>query len=1703
MFYTWVSGNTYKVTVVLYGDCGPASAAAFATLPTGSPKVCVFNGPTAVTTLSLVIQPPTAGIEITPVCPPEAGMTQCTNPSFAIPGIKKFVYSANYTFPSASAVWRFVFNGNYGSSTAGRAAAITNIASGSTIQLIDTLNNIPGPNNSPTMTTIPTPFFCLNSYDSYNPGAVDADGDNLQFMLVAATNGTGGCTAVGGSVSYTAAFPAWPGQPITPSTPLQCVASSYFFDPATGQINFYPDYLQRSVVVYNIREFRGGVLVGTCQREMTFLVRTCTDLPPSGIYNSATAGLIVDSTHFRLCSGMGAFSIFMNPTDPNPTNNITVVAAGLPSGATFTTINNGTNHPNCTFSWNTTGVPPGSYVFFVTFSDDNCPEPGALTRAFTVTIDPAPLPVTGTYTLCVGATTTLADATPGGTWSSSAPLIATVSSSGVVTGASPGTAIISYNLPFGCVASATVTVNPLSAGPISGPATVCIGGTTTLTNPIAGGTWSVSGSAATISSSGIVLGVSSGTVTVSYTTTGICGTTSATLVVTVSAPPAPPVITGPSMVCEAATITLSGAPTGGTWGSSGAATISPAGVVTGSTPGTATISYTITSSCGDVLSTKIVTINPLPIPGTITGPTSVCAGSTITLTASVPTGTWSAIPASVATVSPTGVVTGIIGGTATISYTLTNSCGSASATAVITVNPLPVAGTITGPSSVCVLSTITLSSSVAGGTWSTPGSSAIISAAGVVTGATTGTALISYAVTNSCGTTYATKTITIDPLPVAGTISGPGVVCQGSTISLSVSASGGSWTAAPASVATIGASGIVSGVGPGTATISYTVTNSCGSVSATTIITVNPLPTVTPITGPSSVCVPLTITMSSTTSGGVWSSSSGTATVSPTGVVTGVSGGTATISYSVTNSCGTVVATKPVTVNLFPDAGVISGPTQVCTGSSITLTSTVGGGTWSGGAPAATVSPTGGVVTGIAAGTATISYMVVNGCGPAYATYIVTVNLTPDSGAIVGPGHVCQGSTITLTETSPGGVWTSSSSNATISPSGVVTGVTPGTATIHYNITIGPCSAHTSTIVTVDVLPYAGVISGPPSLCATTAMLMTESVTGGTWSCTSGASISSGGLLTGLTAGTVTVSYTYTNSCGSDLATLVVTINTMPDSGTISGPNRVCVGSIITLSESSPGGVWSSSNPAVGSIASSGQVTGITAGTTTISYVVSTPFCTARTTKVVTVDPLAVPGTIIAEPYMCAGTIDTITSTVPGGTWSFSGSAATLSSSGIITAISAGTITVTYTVTNICGPKFATRVITINALPNPGTITGPHAVCIGASISLTDVTPFFGTWTSSNPAIASVTGTCEVTSVAAGTATITYTATASTGCSNYATHIVTVVPLPDPGIISGPPAVCSLAHIQLHETVPGGTWGSSNATVASINDSTGEVIANAIGSVIITYTTAPNAGGCINRTTYPLSILSAAPFTINRTITDVHCYGNNDGSISVSASSGTGPWQFSWTNGATSGTVNNLAPGFYSVEVKDLATGCRNSDNYNIKQPDSIVIFPTVTNDVCDMGNGKISVAAAGGTAPYQYNWQDGSIGDNIANLRPGQYTVHVFDAKNCQRQRTIDVLEDECLDIVVHDGVSPNGDGINEYWIIDGITYYRNNVVQLFDKWGDRVYEQKGYDNHFDGRGTNGSPLPDGTYFYVVHLNAENGSGGKNVLTGSILIKR
>ncbi len=300
--------------------------------------------------------------------------------------------------------------------------------------------------------------------------------------------------------------------------------------------------------------------------------------------------------------------------------------------------------------------------------------------------------ISGPITGCTGTTFYYYDSSTGGyTWSSSNTAVATIDGSGACTAISAGVTTISYT-SGGATSTITVTVYPSPAA-ITGPSSVCVSSTITLTDATPGGTWSSSDiSIGTVGlSTGVVTGISSGMIDIYYTIAGGC---SSSLILTVGSGGWIDSITGPTLVCTGSTITLADLTTGGVWSSTNTAiaTIGSSGVVIGVSAGIVDIDYTITTSCGGSVSRGYtITVMASGTAGTISGPTTVVAGSNITLTDGVSGGIWSSSNTSIATINPsTGVLSGITSGTVVINYAVT-ACGTTS-TATYTVNVTPFDG---------------------------------------------------------------------------------------------------------------------------------------------------------------------------------------------------------------------------------------------------------------------------------------------------------------------------------------------------------------------------------------------------------------------------------------------------------------------------------------------------------------------------------------------------------------------------------------------------------------------------------------------------------------------------------------------------------------------------------------------------------------------------------------------------------------------------------------------------------------------------------------------------------------------------------------------------------------------------------------------------------------------------------------------------
>ena len=553
----------------------------------------------------------------------------------------------------------------------------------------------------------------------------------------------------------------------------------------------------------------------------------------------------------------------------------------------------------------------------------------------------------------------------------------------------------------------------------------------------------------------------------------------------------PPAISGPTEVCVNASITLTDPAPGGTWSSSGVfATVgSSSGVVTGVLAGVETIVYTLPTGC---VTSYDVTVDPLPAP--ITGPGTVCFGYTITLSSSTPGGFWSINPTSVATITPTGDVTGLLAGTAIVTYTIFPT--GCAATTTITVNPLP--APITGNFNICLHDSTTLHDHTPGGFWS---SENVIIAVIIPTSDTTGllgsgsagTVTITYTLPTGCYTTIV-ETINPTPEPILGTLE----VCVGGSVTLFDVTTGGSWSSSNSGVAVIGtADGIVTCISAGTTFITYTLPSSCPRVA---ILTVDPNPAT--IIGPVNICLGDAVTLHSITQGGTWSSSDPSVAIAimTTGVVFSIGLGSTTITYAMPTGCYTThtvfVYPVPMAITIVP--GPTAADRHICVGDFRTFTDPgYGGGTWSitpvTPAVAVVVNPVTGVVQGLTPGTAILSYTLPSGCD----TFVkITVDSLP---VITGPSVLCAaGNQITLVGNPVGGVWSSSNpSVAAIGASNVIiTSGIPGTAIITYTAPGSGCKA----IRVITVNPNPATIVGANQLCLGSTGIISIVTPGGTWS---------------------------------------------------------------------------------------------------------------------------------------------------------------------------------------------------------------------------------------------------------------------------------------------------------------------------------------------------------------------------------------------------------------------------------------------------------------------------------------------------------------------------------------------------------------------------------------------------------------------------
>lgn len=480
----------------------------------------------------------------------------------------------------------------------------------------------------------------------------------------------------------------------------------------------------------------------------------------------------------------------------------------------------------------------------------------------------------GPTTFCQGDSVIL-------TASGAAPYVwSTGATTASITVLNTGTYTVTGTSSCGTVtASQSVTVNSTAVTTIipSGPTTFCVGGNVDLT--ASGATtylWSTGATTATITVT------TAGTYTV--TGTSSCGVAVANQTIVINPlPTAVITASGSTTFCQGGNVTLTA--------SGGNSYLWSTGVTTAAiTPSTSSIyTVTVTNSCGSSTTTQQIIVLPLPTAFiTVNGGTTICQGQSTTLIASGLNGNgtfqWS-----------TGITADSIVVNAAGIYTVTNSnsCGNATYQQTITVTPLPSA-TITpnGPTTFCQGQSVVLNAPV-GYTylWSDGSTSSSLTA--------TSTNAYTVTVSNNCGTSTATQSVTVNPLPqVSTTVSGPMVLCAADSAIITAIGNNNFVWSTGATTASITVHNV------GTYTVS--VTNSCGTSTSSQTFTTGLLPVVS-ITGTDGViCNPGVEHLEAIGTGTfLWSTGATGATinVNATGIYT----------VTATNNCGSTIDSVIIT----------------------------------------------------------------------------------------------------------------------------------------------------------------------------------------------------------------------------------------------------------------------------------------------------------------------------------------------------------------------------------------------------------------------------------------------------------------------------------------------------------------------------------------------------------------------------------------------------------------------------------------------------------------------------------------------------------------------------------------------------------------------------------------------------------------------
>ena len=1082
-----------------------------------------------------------------------------------------------------------------------------------------------------------------------------------------------------------------------------------------------------------------------------------------------------------------------------------------------------------------------------------------------------------------------------------------------------------------------------------------------------------------------------------------------------------------------------------------------------------TINYTNSNGCvaASATSSNATAVSGPPTPTFITQPSgTVCSSTDVTYTTQSGGGEsnyiWS-IPGILGTdytITSGGTGTGsntvtlqwLTSGSkvVTINYSNSNGCSAASATSSnsVSVTARPVPSFVSPPSgNICSITDVTYTTQTGGGLsnyiWSFPastlgtdytitsGSSSSTSSTITLKWLTTGSKIVTVNYTSSvcAGLTAASSTVNVNLRPAVSFTSSPGTNSCASTDVIYTTQAGQSnymWTVegilgtdysiSSGSVATTSNTVTIKWLTTGanrTVTVNYTNSNSCTALTAatsTTFINSRPSPTFTSRPNVTTCAnTEVTYATQSGQSAYVWNvpgtagvdyliSSGGIGSSNNTVTLQWLTSGskTVTVNYNNASGCNALTSvSSTTTVNIPATPTVTSGTsTTFCSGGSVTLKSSSGSSyQWY---------KNGTIITGTTlisytantAGTYTVTVTNASGCTATSAGTTVTINSLPFITTLAQATSTCFSSSTQISKLSYSTVTNSPTTysitwNSAATSTGFATVTNAALPASPINITVPASAPVNSYVGTITVTNANGCTSPSNSftLDVTAAPNVSNFSVASANSC-----INSGATITinssTLANGTYTVSYdlsgsntatgntasmiftagtgTFITSALSNLGltnitatqvasvgcnavpaanTASFTVNSLPVINSSTGPNNVCIGNTITLTNSTGGGGWSSSNTAIATVNSSGIVIGVTAGSVNIIYTTAPNGnnCTNSFSSPITVNALPAISLITGTTTLCMGTITNLNNATAGGTWSSSNtSVATVDNTGLVTAstTTSGTSIITYTVPadgNGCSNS-TTASVTVDpvATVNAGNATA-ITVCQSATpvaITLTGATVGGGATTGAW-SIVSGGGSLSTTAQTATPATVTYTPAA-----NFSGTVTLLLTTNQPGscpavtatrtiTVSQAPTVSAGANNTVCQsssptpiTLSGTSLGGGAATAAwSITLGTGTLssvlqtstpdavtftpTANFSGPVTLTLTT-NTSGACAAAIATRTVNITAIP-TVNAGGPDTKCQGASAITLS-GASFGGGASSAAWSiTSSGGGTLSSIA----------------------------------------------------------------------------------------------------------------------------------------------------------------------------------------------------